>query len=260
MSAMGKGMLGAKMSSLKWDVGAAGEADADTGEGALRVGVHEARDGREESLEGVLWVLREFDDLLEGDASVEVGDGQRGLRGVDVECEDGARGVEAEIGGSASAGELAGAAFDDPAVGDELLDDDGDGGARQAAEAREVGAGDVFVAANEIEEEVAVDFSRRAIGGGEALADFGGGGGASFGGVVRYVAGHCGAGSYYCHKAWARYVGRAAGSVGVSVAPPGSRSLKATRKRMRTTAEAMAAKSQMERQSWVMTPSGAICA
>ena len=97
----------------------------------------------------------------------QVGDHEVGARGAHVDGDDAALArVDVEELGLAAARGLALGAFEEDALGDEVVDDEADGAAAGAHEAGEVGAGDGLPGADEVEEDLAVDLA-----GGAAAGD-----------------------------------------------------------------------------------------
>src|ERR1039458_512465 len=110
-------------------VEAAGEADADAFELLAAAGISDALNGLQEFVDGGLGIGRGRDDFAGGELAVGVGEGDGGLLGADIDADDDAVVIEPEEGGTASAGQAAGGAFDDPGLVDQLFDDQRNGAA-----------------------------------------------------------------------------------------------------------------------------------
>src|SRR5206468_6709662 len=65
--------------------------------------------------------------------------------------------VEPQEGRAAAAREASGGTFDDPALVDKLLDDERNGAPLQSGEAREIGSGNGLPAADQAEQDYAID-------------------------------------------------------------------------------------------------------
>ena len=91
---------------------------------------------------------------------------QIGLAGANVDGDDGsASRIDVEEGRFAAAKRLAGRAFDDETALEQIADEEADAAASDAHGASEVGAGNRLVRAHEIQDDLAIDLARRALGG-----------------------------------------------------------------------------------------------
>jgi hypothetical protein len=168
---------------------AAGEAEADAFEGAVGVLVAEVEESGGEVAHASGGAGGDGDGGVREDAAVDVDGGDDGSAKVDVGDEHGEFVIEGDLGGTATAGGFDGFAFADPAFFKELLDDRGDGAVLEAGAAGEVDASYGLEFANELEDDVAIDFAGELGGGdlhvGEVANDamggcFGGGFGRDF--------------------------------------------------------------------------------
>ncbi len=129
---VGPGEIGGEDEAMGAGIDAAGQADAYTLKRTLGVPLLHAEHGLEDAVGGLDGIGGDGE-LGSGEkAAVEVDDGYGGLRGADVGDEHDEVVVEADHGGATATGELRRGAFADPALEDQLIDDEGDGAALEA--------------------------------------------------------------------------------------------------------------------------------
>jgi len=136
---------------------AAGKADAHALQFLAAAGEQNPPDACDQFVHRGLRVGGSGDDFAGRELAVGVGQGDGGLAGANIHAHDHALFIQAQEGGPAAARQTAGRTLDHPRLGDQLLHDQGNGAALQAAQARQVGPRDRMPRANEIQDDAPVD-------------------------------------------------------------------------------------------------------
>ncbi len=144
--------VGGEDEFFKQRIGAAWKTDADAIKRFVAVGRDQLANCRDDALDRLGRIGRQRDDILGDDLAAKVGDRNRRLRGMNIECDR-----------SASAGRPSRRALEYPPLVDQVFDDQRNGAALQAGDASKVGARERLAGPYQIEDKVPINLARRLV-------------------------------------------------------------------------------------------------